>query len=248
MVRHFLVMRATGAGAFLAGLFLLVGCRGFVVEIRVGRPPGPLPALGGISNDDHTGTWPYRRRDRRVAPVSSRPPLGCRTVLSPERGPARRGGVERSQHARVAGPAPGRLDPAEPAHATGADAEQLIDQDYPGLTVKTHVEQGLAGRCPIDTAQARHASLAVVGARGHGEVTGLLIGSVSEYVATHAKCPVVIVRGEAGDRRGLARRTALPSPAISLRNAAASPTTVPCRIGVGTAASASIERSSVPGS
>jgi nucleotide-binding universal stress UspA family protein len=91
-------------------------------------------------------------------------------------------------------PLPEDFDPAEPAQATVADAEQLIDQDYPGLTVKTHVEQGLAGRCLIDTAQALHASLVVVGARGHGEVTGLLIGSVSEYVATHSKCPVVIVR------------------------------------------------------
>jgi nucleotide-binding universal stress UspA family protein len=91
-------------------------------------------------------------------------------------------------------PLPEDFDPSEPAHAIVADAEQLIDEDYPGLTVKTHVEQGLAGRCLTDTAHALHANLLVVGARGHGEVTGLLIGSVSEYVATHAKCPVVIVR------------------------------------------------------
>ncbi len=91
-------------------------------------------------------------------------------------------------------PLPEDFDPAEPAHAIVAETEQLLDEDYPGLAVKTHVEQGLAGRCLVDTADAVHASLLVVGARGHGEVTGLLIGSVSEYVATHAKCPVVIVR------------------------------------------------------
>jgi len=90
-------------------------------------------------------------------------------------------------------PLPEDFDPAEPAQAVLADAEELVDQDYAGLTVKTHVEEGLAGQCLVETAEKLGASLLVVGARGHGEVTGLLIGSVSEYVATHAKCPVVIV-------------------------------------------------------
>jgi nucleotide-binding universal stress UspA family protein len=43
--------------------------------------------------------------------------------------------------------------------------------------------------------QSRLASLVVVGCRGHGELTGMLLGSVSEHLATHAHCPVVIVRG-----------------------------------------------------
>jgi len=35
--------------------------------------------------------------------------------------------------------------------------------------------------------------LIVVGARGHGAVMGLLLGSVADYVSRHAKVPVVIV-------------------------------------------------------
>ena len=40
----------------------------------------------------------------------------------------------------------------------------------------------------------RGASMLVVGARGHGAVAGLLAGSVSQYAARHAPCPVVAVR------------------------------------------------------
>ena len=40
---------------------------------------------------------------------------------------------------------------------------------------------------------ARRADLVVVGSRGRGGITSLLLGSVSQQVVHHAPCPVVIV-------------------------------------------------------
>lgn len=47
----------------------------------------------------------------------------------------------------------------------------------------------------LATAAAHDADLVVVGARGHGGIARLLLGSVSEKVLRYARCPVLIVKG-----------------------------------------------------
>ena len=49
-----------------------------------------------------------------------------------------------------------------------------------------------AGRALLD--QAARAQLVVVGSRGHGEIAGLLLDSVSNALVHGAGCPVAIVR------------------------------------------------------
>jgi nucleotide-binding universal stress UspA family protein len=51
---------------------------------------------------------------------------------------------------------------------------------------------------PALLAAAQTAELLIVGSRGHGGFSGLLLGSVSQQCAHHAPCPVVIVRGRNG--------------------------------------------------
>jgi nucleotide-binding universal stress UspA family protein len=46
----------------------------------------------------------------------------------------------------------------------------------------------------LATAHEQGVDLIVMGSRGRGRITGLLLGSVSQQVSTHAPCSVLIVR------------------------------------------------------
>jgi nucleotide-binding universal stress UspA family protein len=63
--------------------------------------------------------------------------------------------------------------------------------DAAGVEVDGHVVEGSAAGVLIDAAE--DAELLVVGSRGLGGFTGLLLGSVSQQCAHHAPCPVVII-------------------------------------------------------
>ena len=60
--------------------------------------------------------------------------------------------------------------------------------------IELTVRQG--GAVPVLLEEAQHALMLIVGSRGHGGFTGLLLGSVSANVAEHAKCPVLVVHGD----------------------------------------------------
>jgi nucleotide-binding universal stress UspA family protein len=62
--------------------------------------------------------------------------------------------------------------------------------------VQRSVVHGYPARVLLDA--AADVDLLVVGSRGRGGVVGMLLGSVSQHVVTHARCPVVVVRDEPG--------------------------------------------------
>ena len=75
-----------------------------------------------------------------------------------------------------------------------AAAAERAAKAGPGLLIDTdHLEGGPAEAV---TDAGAGALMLVVGSRGSGAFAALVLGSVSRYAATHASCPVVVVREE----------------------------------------------------
>jgi len=70
---------------------------------------------------------------------------------------------------------------------------QLDGVDAAGLvaSVQVCIVQDRASAALLDAGS--HASMLVVGSRGHGQLAGMLLGSVSDQVSRHATCPVIVV-------------------------------------------------------
>ncbi|MFC4017470.1 universal stress protein [Micromonospora sp. GCM10011542] len=67
-----------------------------------------------------------------------------------------------------------------------------LAERYPGLSLTRRAVRGRAGAVLAEA--SGRAQLVVVGGQGRGEVSGLLLGSVSQSVLHHARCPVAVVR------------------------------------------------------
>ncbi len=63
-----------------------------------------------------------------------------------------------------------------------------------GLTVKRELLEGPPADAILRVAEVRECDLIVMGARGLGSLGSLLLGSVSQHVIQHARCPVLVVR------------------------------------------------------
>ena len=82
---------------------------------------------------------------------------------------------------------------AEAKKALAGVVEKELGAD-PGIPIEQEVVEGHAAEVLVAFTEKSLSDLLVVGSRGHGAFAGMLIGSTSEFCASHAKCPVVIVR------------------------------------------------------
>lgn len=78
----------------------------------------------------------------------------------------------------------GSSEVADTARALGLDPS-IVDRK---------VVEGASGQMIIHVADEVDADVIVVGSHGHGFLSRVLIGSVSEYVVRHSKRPVLVVR------------------------------------------------------
>jgi len=87
---------------------------------------------------------------------------------------------------------PDGYDPEADARAVLEKSIEAARQAHPDVVIQPMVVHGHPAPALVEA--SRGADLLVVGSRGHGEFTGMLIGSVSEHCVSNAHCPVLVVR------------------------------------------------------
>jgi nucleotide-binding universal stress UspA family protein len=145
------------------------------------RAGSVVAAVDGSTHGDRAVAWAAeeaRVTRRRLTIVHAERPLG-----SQERGWLAQAGI------------PLR----EVTEQMRADSEELLRRARTVATttapdVETDVVLRIGDPRKILFELAEHASMIVLGSRGHGPVSSLLLGSVSVAVSRHARCPVVVLR------------------------------------------------------
>jgi len=91
----------------------------------------------------------------------------------------------------------GDFDFSENAEKVLADAISNAVDPGSAVVVRALVVEGIAAQVLLDA--SGDADLLVVGSRGHGGFAEALLGSVSQHCVQHARCPVVVIRGQEHD-------------------------------------------------
>ena len=176
------VIGSRGSGGFSG---LLLGSTSLRLTARADAPvivvPHPAPGRGGIvAGDDGSvqavaaRTFAFQQARRRSQSVHIVRVIAGAYWYGPEGpyGEWLRAAIRRGEDFLAA-----ELDPWR--------------QDYPDVSLRTSVLWGH----PADVlrTQAQDSELLVIGTRGHGWATSLLLGSISHSVLHHAPCPVAVL-------------------------------------------------------
>lgn len=167
--------RGPVAAATLGSVSATVAAHAQCPVIVAGADPGPTsddrPVVAGIADDiaaDGVLDFAFREAAARRVPL---------TVIHAGR--------------------PGLGAPRHPGEPFGGLAPRLASRlanyaaRHPGVTVTSH----LSGADPAEdlAAVSATAQLVVVGSRGRGRVSGLVLGSVSQHLLHEVQCPVAVV-------------------------------------------------------
>jgi len=82
----------------------------------------------------------------------------------------------------------------EQSRQAAQQAQAVIEDRYAGLTVDTAVLTGPPVPALIE--ESANAQLMVLGSRGLGGFTGMLVGSTAVGLVAHGHCPVAVIRGD----------------------------------------------------
>jgi len=92
----------------------------------------------------------------------------------------------------VALPFPEDYSPLDDAKTNLAQTVSEVLGESPAISIITEIAEGPPSAALVEASKS--AALLVVGTRGHGGFTELLLGSTSEHCVRYAACPVVVVR------------------------------------------------------
>lgn len=88
---------------------------------------------------------------------------------------------------------PNDWNPAQDARTALIATIDEVFGEHPPPALQILVREGNAARILIEASEG--ARMLVVGSRGHGGFSGLLLGSVSAACTEHAACPVLVLHG-----------------------------------------------------
>jgi nucleotide-binding universal stress UspA family protein len=147
--------------------------------------PPPTPVVAGVDGSDsaeHAARWAATEAVRR------RVPLRLLFAIN----------FAAQAHVRGFGVPHGFLRVIEAnGHETLGELKDSIGGAHPALVIETELRD--ADAVSALTRESATAGLIVLGSRGLGGFSGILVGSTAVALAMRGRCPVAVIRGENGD-------------------------------------------------